>query len=334
MKILKIVRSNEWWDAKLPPLLALGFATAFKADVPILDIVSWLCILLLSIIVGAAFVSIINDLTDIEEDLASGKSNRMAGVSPRLRWIVPVVCILAGCGFLYVFYPDYLSCFLYILPWISFSLYSFEPFRLKRRGIWGVFADASGSHIFISLLIISSISFYIKSEISWTWFASVAIWAFAYGLRGILWHQFVDRENDLVANVNTFATHVNPIAFKKVENCIFFVELFALSIFLLYTGSIWPVVFLLFYVFLVWIRLHKMGQRPVIIVSDSTALFQILMLDYYSFLLPVSLILASSFCYSSDFIVLALFILLFPKTPFSMTKDVLRYLFRLLPGRV
>jgi len=36
------------------------------------------------------------------------------------------------------------------------------------------------------------------------WVSSVAVWALAFGLRGIVWHQLRDVENDRAAGVRTF----------------------------------------------------------------------------------------------------------------------------------
>ncbi|HWW42405.1 hypothetical protein, partial [Pedobacter sp.] len=80
MEIKKIIRSADWWEYKLPPLLAIGYATALKTPEPFLSLMPHLLFILFSIIIGAIYVSIINDITDIEIDQASGKKNKMANM--------------------------------------------------------------------------------------------------------------------------------------------------------------------------------------------------------------------------------------------------------------
>lgn len=138
MRFFKVIRSVEWWEYKLPPLLAIGYGTALKTPGVFMLAIPQLVFLLLALVIGAVYVSIINDMTDIEADLASGKANRMVGIRPEIRWIFPVLCLSSGLVFCYFLYPDLLSIFLYLIPWISFSLYSFRPVRLKT-GEFGVY---------------------------------------------------------------------------------------------------------------------------------------------------------------------------------------------------
>jgi len=311
VKALNIIRSHEWWEFKLPPLLALGYATALSSTMPLYKVGGWLVLLLLSIVIGAIYVSTINDITDMDEDLASGKSNRMAKIPARYRWMIPAVCILLGLVFISVFLKDTLSRVLYFLPWISFSLYSFPPVRLKKRGIWGVMADASGSHIFISLLIVSSVSAFTGRPIDWLWFAAVGVWAFTYGLRGILWHQFYDRDNDLKVNLKTYATRVNPESFKSIAILITVVELVAFTIMLVKVFIPLTLIFLGFYFILAFINYKKLSRKLILILAPQGKSYQILMADYYHFFYPVSLLLFAALTQPLAWIVLVIHILLF-----------------------
>src|SRR5690606_23729870 len=157
-------------------MLGIAYATSIIIGVPLASVVTWISVLLFSIIAGAIYVSTINDLTDIQDDLRSGKRNRMAKIPQNYRWVIPVLCLVFGLIFVNILSPDLISATLYILPWIAFSLYSFEPFRLKRRGIWGVIADASGAHLFVSLLMVSSVTYHAGKSIDLEWFGLVAIW--------------------------------------------------------------------------------------------------------------------------------------------------------------
>jgi len=326
MKIFNTIRSQEWWTYKLPPLLAIGYTTCTFSSTPLLEISLHLAIILISLVVGAIYVSVINDITDLKEDLASGKSNRVQNIPPKLRWVMPIGCLLIGLGFEYIYYPDLLSCFLYLGSWVVFSLYSIKPFRFKNRGILGVFADASGSHLFPSLLMISSVSYLTKQEINWWWFLATGVWAICYGFRGILWHQFIDRDNDIKVNLNTYASNIEPEKFIYKEQVIFAIEIIALVLMfyqlklsILYFGII-----LYFLVVLARYLLYK--SKVVLILTNKKNIFQIAMSDYYQTFLPLSVLIYFSLINYLNIIVLIAHILLFPYP----IKQVLQDYWRLL----
>lgn len=327
MRILKTIRSVDWWEYKLPPLLAIGYATAIKTDVDFFKSMTQLLFLLVSLVIGAIYVSIINDITDIKDDITSGKANRMVAINPSIRWLFPLLCLIVGALCCYLLYPDWLSVCLYTIPWISFSLYSFRPFRLKNRGIWGVLADASGSHIFTSLLMISSMSFYGKQPIDWLWFTSTGIWALCYGVRGILWHQFYDRINDIKAGLNTFAVKVEPARFKVKESIIFTIEMLAIATMLFCIHQLLPIVSLFIYLLVAYTRTYKLKYKPVIIIAPEHFPYHILMADFYQVYLPISLLCTAVFYNYYTLIILIIHLILFPKKTINSLKD-LTYLIR------
>lgn len=322
MKLLDTIRYSEWWVYKLCPLLAVGYATILMSNSPFLQASFHFIFLLGSISVGAAYVCLINDLTDIQEDLACGKPNRMVGLSPRIRWILPVVCLLLGSIFFFYLWPDKLSFILYPLSCVAFSLYSFEPFRLKRRGFWGVLADACGSHFFPSLYFVSAMSYFTGQPIHWLWFASVGVWALCYGLRGILWHQFRDRKNDILAGINTFASTRDPRRTIHLGIIIFTIELVALCTMLLLIGITLNIIFLVLYAFVTLIRYRMLGQQPILIQTPPSENFQILMIDYYQVFLPISLLIAAAIQDINALWVLSIHILFFPKKIWCIIKDM------------
>jgi hypothetical protein len=320
--ILNAIRSHEWWEYKLPPLLALGYATALPSPIPLYKAAIWLIFLLAAIMVGAIYVSIINDITDIKEDEVSGKTNRMASVPAHLRWVLPAICISIGLVCIYFLSNDKLSTLLYALPWISFSLYSFPPVRLKKRGLLGVIADASGSHIFISLLMVSSVSFFTHIPIDWLWFIAVGIWSAAYGLRGILTHQFWDRENDLKVNLMTYATKFDPQSFKIKTIVILAVELIAFAVMIWRIHLLVPIIFLGFYFALLIARYKIFDYKIVAVIVPKNHPFQILMADYYQLFFPLALLLTATLEQPKAWLVLLVHVLLFPQKMLLIIKDL------------
>jgi hypothetical protein len=193
-----------------------------------------------------------------------------------------------------------------MMPWIAFSCYSIPPVRLKKRGIAGVLADASGAHIFPSLFIVAAMSYYTGQAIDWIWFGSVGGWAFCYGLRGILWHMFVDRENDLASGTPTYATRVDPTKFRRREWLILVAEMIALGLMLWRIGRPLPVVFLIFYLLYVAASWRKLGFRVVIILMPPGYPYPylIFLADFYQVFLPIALLLRGALAFRYDWIVL------------------------------
>ncbi len=321
MNILKTIRSAEWWEYKLPPLLAIGYATIFQADKSIYEVGPWLLFLLLSIISGAVFVSLVNDFTDMEDDRASGKHNRLIKLSPGFRWALLLVSLLPGavCG--YFLSGSSLTLAFFIASYLAFTLYSVPPFRFKKRGSLGVLADACGAHLFPSLVLLAGTAWYLDVTIDWRWFAAVGVWALMYGLRGILWHQFLDRDNDLLIGLNTYATGKEPDAFKLQSATILVIELIALAVMLVIIGSYWPVIALLGYLLLVFGYYKRTGMKLISVVPPNDRPWHILMGTYYQALLPVSILFASALTHPMVWIVLAIHLLLFPKTIWQIVLD-------------
>ncbi|WP_316749116.1 UbiA family prenyltransferase [Pedobacter gandavensis] len=330
MSVFKVIRSQEWWSYKLPPLLAIGYATALMSPVPLYKVALHLLFLLAALIVGAIYVSVINDITDLEEDLASGKSNRIQKVPVKIRWLIPVLCLSLGLMFGYFLYPDLLSCLLYLLSWIVFSLYSIKPIRLKNRGIWGVFADATGSHVFTSLLMVASVSYGTHQNLNLVWFIAVAGWSFCYGLRGILWHQFSDRENDLKVNLNTYASQVLPAHFEIRARIIMGFECAYLLLMLYELQSANAFISLVLYFILVFGRRLMYDTQLILILFKKEKPFQILMADYYQVFFPFALLLASVLQDPKNIIIAGVHMVLFSDGLKTALKDYLKLLKYLL----
>lgn len=325
MKLLnafRTIRSGDWWEHKLPPILAIGYATAIGTNTSLIQVAPSLLFLLLAITIGAIYVSTINDIADMEEDRQSGKSNRMEKIAKKYRWIIPLISIFLGIYFFYSFLPDILSASLYLFPWITFSLYSFKPFRLKQKGIWGLFCDAGGAHLFISLLIVSSITYKSNQPIDVVWFSFVGLWSLCFGLRSILWHQYLDRDNDLKVNANTFATKLAPGRFVHYENWIIGVE------FILFFGLIvivsLPILywFVLIYFIVTILRYKVLGHKPVIVLNPVNSPFQILLLDLYQVLFPLGLLFHVAFTQKYGWVLLIIHIILFPKKLVNILTDL------------
>ncbi len=319
--LFRSVRAYDWWDYKIAGILAVAYATSMLSDTPLYQVAPDFIFLLVALAIGAVYVSVINDITDIQEDLAIGKRNHMARISPKYRWLIPTLCLAVGGFFSYVLWPDKLSLVLYLSAWVVFSLYSIPPFRFKNRGVLGVLADACGAHLFPTLFVVSRISFVTDQPIAMVWFISVGIWAFTFGLRGILWHQFIDKANDLQTNTTTLASKVDVRQFRPVAAAIMTIEMAAFLVMLIYISE--PVLFLLFpvYFVLVGIRFKKYNQLPISIIAPQDRPWQMMMLDFYQCFLPMGLLVSAACVQPWAWVVLVIHMTLFHKIIFIMMRD-------------
>ncbi|MET0626015.1 MAG: hypothetical protein ABW250_23980, partial [Pyrinomonadaceae bacterium] len=216
------IRAVDWWEFKLSPIFAIIYATALLLNVPVASLWPLLLLALAALVPGAAYVSVLNDLTDMRDDLASGKSNRLVGRSRAFVACVLACCVLPGVAVAFYWRGDPLLWSLYLAAWVAFTLYSVPPFRLKNRGLLGLLADASGAHLFPTLLVVGLVYRWSAEPLNLVWFAAVAVWSLSLGLRGNLWHQLSDRDNDEKVHLRTFARSHKITLLHRVGNFVIF----------------------------------------------------------------------------------------------------------------
>lgn len=325
--LIELVRASAWWEYKLSPLAAMIYATGHLMGVSMLSLWPALALSLVAMIPAAAYVGLINDLADLDDDRASGKSNRAVNASALRVAAVLVVALGAGGAMVAVWRTDPLLVGCYIAVWVAFSLYSLPPIRLKRHGVFGILADASGSHLFPALTVVV-LSFRVAGvAIDPVWVALVGVWALACGLRGILWHQIDDRHNDARAGVSTFAVRHDPQAVERaVVRGLFPVELAALGALILCLGSAAPVVALAAYAVVAALR-HRLWHEAITVVRPRPGAGLVLH-EYYEAFLPATLLAVSVFTSPSDLLMLGAHLVMFPRRPGHALKDVLRMIGR------
>jgi hypothetical protein len=314
--LIGLIRANEWWEYKLVPVLSTFYATALVLHVAVSSLWAGALTLLLSVAAAAAYASVINDVTDRADDARAGKRNRVANRSRLI--VAAALAVTAGAGFIFGWLWRHdmrlLSC--YLAMWLAFSLYSFPPFRFKKRGVAGVLCDAAGAHLFPALLAVFIACRDAQRAVSGAWIVSVAVWALMFGLRGILWHQLTDVENDRAAAVLTFVRR-HPVAAPAIGTFVVFpLEIGALAAMLRQVGSSWPAAFLALYV-LYAIRVRQ-RTNPVIVVPKPRSFF--VLQEFYTDLFPVALLVAASVRDRWDLAVLGAHFLLFPRPLFHAIR--------------
>jgi hypothetical protein len=335
MRWLAFTRSSEWWGFKLPLFFSIGYFVILQnPTLPIFSVLLHLFILVLGLIIGALYVSVINDLTDLKDDFASNKTNRLQQISPLGRGIILSVCILLGILFVYFFLSSSISKFFYIAAWVAFSLYSIPPFRLKNKDVWGVFADACGSNVFPNLCIVAGMGEFCGIELSVFQYVFIAIWSLCYGLRGILWHQYVDVQNDLLVKINTLASKVDRSIIKKFEIPILCIEVLAFCLFNVTVGF-WSVILtlLVYFIFVFLVATYQNMSNAIILVGDDKP-WIFLMGSFYQSLWPILLIVLLGLKIPSFFILIPIHFLLFPQdflSNFNIARGLILYFVKYRP---
>jgi 4-hydroxybenzoate polyprenyltransferase len=287
----KNIRSHDWWEYKIPPLLATAYATALFLRLPFEQLWPLLLLILFALLPGAAYVSVLNDVTDIEDDRLAGKTNRMADKSPGFRALALTLCILPGCFAGWLLRNDPVTVGLYAATWIAYTLYSTPPIRLKVRGVWGVAMDASGAHILPTLWTSTLIAESTGHAIPWAFVASLGAWSLALGLRGILWHQLFDLENDRKSHVSTFATRYDARSIRRFAAWVLFpLEMLALACVLVQVNTPWAWIFLAIYLIGEWLTCHFLEID--LILVQTTARYRIAFAEYYQLWYPLTFLFA------------------------------------------
>ncbi|MEA2568299.1 MAG: hypothetical protein QOI24_300 [Acidobacteriota bacterium] len=322
------MRAGEWWEHKLVPIFAAFYATAIVLDVPISSMWRAALTILLSLIPGAAYVSVINDLTDRDDDLAAGKTNRLIGRTRVTIAMLIGTTVAAGVVFAWLWRNDTLLLSCYLAAWLAFSLYSLPPFRFKIRGLAGVLCDASGAHLFPTLVAVILAFRAAGRDVSIPWIVSVGVWAFAYGLRGILWHQLTDVDNDRSAGVRTFAhRHPPQVAARLGTFGAFPLELIAFGAMLWQLQSAWPLLFLAIYALMSARRMRNWKMEAAIVAPKPH--FFIVLHEYYNVLFPISLLIASAIRFPIDGVALLAHLLIFPARATQTAVDFWKLMPRL-----
>ena len=139
-----LVRSGQWWDHKIPPLIAAAVLAVLPATDPNgLQLFVDLILFLITAVGVAAFGHVVNDLADIKTDAVAGAPNQMAALSTQTR-----TAVLGGtvvCGLLPWIWLPHTTAALSLLgiEILLLLIYSLKPIRLKDRAAAGVLADLS-----------------------------------------------------------------------------------------------------------------------------------------------------------------------------------------------
>jgi 4-hydroxybenzoate polyprenyltransferase len=304
MHLFKVIRAFEWWDYKFPPILVAAYLVMIQTQPSFGETIPTLLFAVASLAAGAIYVSILNDLTDIKDDDMAGKTNRMAKYSKPRRILFISLSLLCAAPFCWVLRADTTSLVLYLCSYIAFTFYSLPPFRLKQKGLWGVFADAAGSQLLPTLYVAFLLANCLNYKLPVWQLVAISLWSITFGLRGILWHQFHDLENDIKSGIKTWLQNFPRRNLRLLERSIISVELFGLALMLWSVASYTTHIALGLYMLYVWLH-YQTSNIELIIITYSRSSYYIVLNEYYQVFLPVALLLSLAFA-DNDFTALLL----------------------------
>ncbi len=321
-KIITTIRASDWWEYKLPPMLAVAYLIIQKSNHTFLSQIPLILLTLSAIIVCAIYVSLINDATDIEDDAKAGKKNQMARFGTVQRIVLILLPLLVASGMVFYFLQPFAGANLFYLgSYIAFTLYSVPPFRFKKRGLAGIMADALGSQVFPTLFI--ALCFYQSTHQQiQTWsVAFMGIWLFCFGLRGILWHQLSDKENDRVSGLVTLVHKLSDTQLYRLGKCIVAIELAAFAAYLFSDQLFIVIPGLVIYFIYNWLLLKKLSVHQ-ILINPNVAQYRIFLFEYYQVFLPLSILIIGSFYNPINIIALLLHLFLFPSNTLNILRQI------------
>lgn len=324
MKVfLNAVRATEWWEHKLAPILGTGYATAFLLGARIWHVAPTLLLTLVALIPGAAYVALINDLTDLDDDSAAGKQLGLAGRSRVVGLLAIAACCSIGLAVaILAWRHDLLAAGLYGGAWLSFFLYSVPPIRLKARGALGVFADAAGAHVLPNLLIAAVVFRWAGRPLEPYWLVVVGIWSAAHGIRSILCHQLDDVAADTRSGSRTFARNHPDAARRAGAFLCFPIELAFFVALLVRANNVLALAMLLSYALLEGLRSRRWGAHIRVVSPASNR--RLAMYQYYVVFYPLSFLVAASLRHPQDSLVLLIQLVMFPRGVLDVMRDAKR----------
>jgi hypothetical protein len=327
LPLLKLVRCAEWWEVKLLPACAVLLATALLNGVPADQLLVPLVELIASLATGAAFVSLLNDWTDREDDARAGKFNQFSAAAS-LGSICLVLSILLGAAWLWWFAARPWVASTFAVGWVAYAAYSLRPLRLKARGLPGLMCDAIGAHLVPALMAVG-LATDSAGDLSSPWIAAVAVWSLALGIRGIIAHQRADAASDRAAGVGTYVVGRGSFhAQWLVRRLIFPVEIAGLGAVLYLLGSDVVLLALPLALLFQMAKIARFRLDPVLTSPSKRA--EPIMADFYLVFLPLALLLEIVLRQPAYVGLTAVYLLLFPLCVTKAARDMARLLFEVL----
>jgi hypothetical protein len=312
---LNLIRYSSWWSYKIPLFIILYFLPTASVDYRIDLGIFNLFVGLFLIVIGASFVSVLNDFTDREADNIAGKKNNFDHLSKVNANLIMVSSTLIVLVAPWIFDISFLANLFYYLAVLSYALYSVKPVRFKNRGFLGVLFDSLGSVVFPAIFFLEvthqNLWLNVFSDLGLFLFLN---WLLFFSIRSILIHQVDDLYNDRKSDVRTWVSILNERQLKWAGWIIFCIEVTSFLLLLWNTRLLfneYVYIIILTYILFQLLFYQFIGVRFSIFGNNQMNTINWL-LDYYNCYFLISLILLLPFTLYYRIIIIGTIILIFP----------------------
>lgn len=272
----KVLKLHKWWKSHFGTMMTFIYLVLIISPSPpsLSVFLQTLAIFTIASLGIGTFGQLLNDLTDVDQDIRSGAQNLVArkGVTARLILFAVVLVVAILPWWWLPTSPAILT--LLAGEFMLFALYSIPPFRLKNRGILGPIDDALYGYVIPNIVAVLVFAQLGGGFPPWLVFV-MALWAFLFGLDHIVQHQLIDESRDRVDGVKTFVvTGGWDAAFDFLHWIAVPLEALSFVALLVSVGLFAPLIPMFFTIYLVlllsvWVRLSlwntiKLTSLPLI----------------------------------------------------------------------
>lgn len=199
------LKAEKWWVFKIAGgmLTALLVTVSFNLDV---DTVCWINLAKLfgAFLLLAVFGHLINDLSDLGQDLAAGKSNVVTTFGKNVSVLLAILSALCALVLVLSIGSVWIAI-LVVVQILLNSIYSLRPIRLKERGVWALlitgFYERALPYSMIAVLLLMN-----KEAVDYNFLLPYLLWAYVWEVRNHLNGQLLDRGSDQKSGVKSIAS--------------------------------------------------------------------------------------------------------------------------------
>lgn len=291
--LINKLRFSNPWKYKAPLLICWTYMIIHYTQVEPISALGYMLLAYATLFGIAGLGYFINDWADIRSDQLAGKPNKVGELSLGVRLLILILlCAFSFLPWLILPMNEY-SWALIGIEIILFLMYSLPPLRLKEKGFLGIITDTMYAYIVPSIL--ASLTFYlIVPETDFdllSYLLVLSIWLTMVGIRGILFHQIQDHDNDKNAGVKTFVTRKGIPLAEQLVRSLLPIEIILFTGFFVFVIEDFYLLFPAYIVFII-IRYFQEGKNNQKVTLVNYRRFSYRFLDdFYLDYLPVLILL-------------------------------------------
>jgi 4-hydroxybenzoate polyprenyltransferase len=202
----KFLKIYKWWNSHYVAMLAVIYyvLSVSPATPPVARFLATLGLFTFASIGIASFGQLLNDATDVGQDVRSGTHNLVASNGFGKTAVIFLAVLVAGIVPWFWLPTTPLIVALLAAEYALFIVYSVPPVRLKDRGIWGLVADSLYAYVVpttVTALVFGKLA---GGTPPLPFMVVLVAWTFWFGFGHILLHQLVDEARDREDGIRTF----------------------------------------------------------------------------------------------------------------------------------